>query len=198
MKAPIQETKEFQLCPAGTFPARVVQLVHLGTADWYGKGEKKNNVRVTFELPTKLMAKNEDGKELPFFISKEMSFSMYKEAGLRKITHACMNAALTDSEAEAFDVDEIVGKACLINVIHKAGKGDNADKTYANFESASPLVEGMEVAEAVNPLVIFSLDDFKQDVFDNLYSYVQDKIKKSDEYIALQQPEEVKSGDVPF
>jgi hypothetical protein len=44
------------------------------------------------------------------------------------------------------------------------------------------LPKGMEVPEAINPLVYFSLEDFDQAIFDDLTKGIKAMIEKSPEY----------------
>jgi hypothetical protein len=53
---------------------------------------------------------------------------------------------LHDDEAYNFNLDDLLGEACLLNVV-RTEKGGN---TYANIQGASLLPKGMTAPELVN------------------------------------------------
>ena len=71
MKAP---SPERVLAPAGTFPARVYNIVYLGTVKGEYKGLPTSSfrVRITWELPTKTHVFKEGESAKPFSVSKTL------------------------------------------------------------------------------------------------------------------------------
>lgn len=47
-------------------------------------------------------------------------------------------------------------------------------------------MKGMNIPEAINPLVYFTIEDFDQTTYDSLPGFLRNKIAESKEYKALQ------------
>lgn len=196
---------------AGTYIARCYSMVHIGTVKETYMGEEKNvnKVRLTFELPTELKVFKEENGEQPQVISKEFTLSLAEKSNLRAFLNSWRGKALTDDECKSFDITVLAGKACTLSIIHKTSK--TSGKTYADIASIGGVMKGMEVPELINPLVIFSVANFNQTVWDSFPEFIKDKIKLSLEYQAIagsitdkaQAPaqvlsEEEKEDDLPF
>ena len=175
-------TTQRQLPPSGAHPARAVQMIYLGThtKDWQGESKQKKLVRITWELPTELAEFKEGEGEQPFIVSKTYTLSLHEKAALRKDLESWRGKAFTEAEAQGFDVAVLLGKECLLGIIH-ATKGD---KTYANISSISRLPKGMVCPPAINPLVEYSVTSHNADVFNNLPEFIQKQITESAEWKA--------------
>ena len=188
--APKKEVERV-LAPAGTFPARVFKFMNLGTRFQEYKGQLKDYpdtlINISWELPTELnkfTVKKEDGSEeeveKPFAVSREFTLSMGKKSNLRPFVEGIIGTQLTDDEAYNFDLEELLGKACLITIAHR--KSEKNGNTYANVISATPLIKGMEMPEAVNEQRIFNVNDSSLEDIEALPEWLRDKVKESDEY----------------
>lgn len=175
---------------AGNYPARCFQMIHIGTVDDNFKDEIKhlNKVRLTWEIPTILKEWKEGEGEKPAIISKEFTLSMGERAILRKFLASWRGKDFTDEESKAFDITVLVGKPCLLNVIHKTSK--DGSKTYAEIGSVSPLPKGLTCDEQINKSMILSYDNFDYELFESLPDFIKVKIKGSDEYKAMSNPHE--------
>jgi len=185
--------------PKGTFLARCYSLIHLGVQDVEWKGEKKTayKIRLGFELPTK--KSNFNGVEKPLVISKEYTLSMGEMANLRKVVEALIGTTLTESEAVGFDVESILGKACLISVIHTERNGN----TYANIGDVLPLMEGQECPEQFNETVLLSFENWNDELFASMPDFIKDKISKSPQFQKMMKApakaeEVINPDDIPF
>lgn len=178
----------FSPIEAGNYPARCIQMVHIGTVEETILGAIKhlNKVRISWELPTELKEYKEGEGEKPAIISKEFTLSLSDRANLRKGLASWRGKDFTEEEAKLFDVSKLIEKTCLINVIHKTSK--DGSKVYAEIGSISPLPKGMVCDPQITPSKIFSYDPFDQSVFDSLPDFLKDKIKTSDEYRAMAAP----------
>jgi hypothetical protein len=105
---------------------------------------------------------------------------MHEKSTLRKDVHSMMGKTLTDNEAKSFNIFNLLGKECMVNIIHK----QSGDKTFANIQTITPVPKGMVCPPAVNPQLVFSTQQPDMDAFRKLPEFVQDKIKLSDEFIA--------------
>lgn len=179
----------------GNYVARCIKMIHYGTIteDYLGTPKTLNKVQLTWELPTELKVFSEEKGEQPYVLSKDFTLSMHEKASLRKWLEAWRSKAFTNAESEAFDITNLIGKACMLNVI-RTTKGD---KTYANISGVSSIPKGLSCPPQINDSVVFSVDDFKQELFDTFPDYIKDKIKSSAEYKAMQQPNAVHTDPEP-
>jgi hypothetical protein len=188
----------------GNYPARCIQMIHIGTVEEtiQGKTKQLNKVRLTWELPTEMKEFKEGEGEKPSIISKEFTLSLNEKATLRKYLASWRGKDFTDEQAKMFDITVLVGVPGLLNVIHKTSK--DGSKTYAEIGSISPLPKGLVCDPQVMPSKILSYDDFDIDMFNSLPDFLKDKIKSSDEYKAMAHPQEISAtsgtsdDDLPF
>jgi len=179
--------KSFSPVEAGNYVARCYSMVHIGTVPEEYKGEKKvvNKVRLTFELPTETKVFKEENGEQPYVISKEFTLSLHEKSSLRKFLESWRGKGFTENEAKYFDVSKLLGKPCMLNVIHKTKLDGNI---RADISSVSPIPKGLTCPAQVLPSLIFSVNHFSQEVFDTLPEFLQDKIRTSREYKQLSVP----------
>jgi hypothetical protein len=179
--------KTFAPVEAGNFVARCYSMVHIGTIPEEYKGEKKetNKVRLTFELPTETKVFREENGEQPYVISKEFTLSLHEKASLRKFLESWRGKGFTEQEASHFDVSKLLGKPCMLNIIHKT-KLDGSIR--ADISSVSPIPKGLTCPPAVLPILIFSVNQFDPEIFETLPEFLRDKIRSSREYKQLSIP----------
>ena len=161
---------DFEITPAGNHIGICYMVCDLGEqeVDWQGAKKVMRKVRFSWELPNELM---KDGR--PFSASKKYTLSLGDKANLRKDLESWRGRAFSDQELEGFELFNVVGKACMINVIHETANG----KTYANVASVAALPKGMPAPVMVNKKVMFSLnDDNAVDVFNGLPEWLQKMI----------------------
>ena len=197
MKAPKSNKldKPQVLIPAGTHLAVLYSIIDLGTQENKydpSKGPKRI-VRLTWELPKKRA--DFDGQSKPLVLSKELSFSMFNQATLRKIVEAMIGEALSDEEADDFDFNKILGAGCLISVKHT--KSNDGTKTYNSYAGCAPLMEGMIVPKPENKTVIYSVDEGENAVFASLPDWIKQKIQASPEWSGEGAKEE-EGDEIPF
>lgn len=176
--------KDFTIHPAGVFPARCTRIIELGTTntEWEGKAKKSRKIAFSFES-AELMGQDEGefaGK--PYLITARFTASLGEKANMRKSLEAWRGRKFTPVELEAFNLHNVLGKPCMVNMVH--GNGDQG-KVYSNIASMMPLPAGLTAPQAVGPLIFFSLAEFDQKVYDSLTDYYKRAIAESDEYKAL-------------
>ncbi len=166
--------------PEGNHSARCIQIIDLGTqkSEWKGQPRFVAQVRLVWELPEVTKEFREGEGEKPFLIAKTYTASIGKKSALSKDLESWRGRAFTDEERAGFDLKNVLGKPCLLNVIHETKDGN----TYANISSVSQVPKGMTVKPAVNPIVEFSLSEFSQAAFDALPDFLKEKIRLSPEY----------------
>ena len=161
----------------GTYLAICNMLVDLGLQfnETYKNSSRK--VLIGWEIPDETY--EYDGETHRKTLSKRYTASLSERATLRQDLAAWRGRDFTQEELAAFDLRNIVGVSCLINVIHKESNG----KTYANISSIMALPKGMKKAALNEPPIIFDLDTDDLSVIDNLPAWIGEIIKKSETYL---------------
>lgn len=176
---------------AGTYPARCYSMIHIGTTKENIMGEEKwlNKVRITWELPTELKEFKQGEGEKPYVISKEFTLSMNEKANLRKFLEGWRGKGFSEDEAKAFDITALLGKPCMISVIHKVSKKGN---TYAEISSCSTLPKSMTCPPQINASLELNYTDSWDNVeFSKLPDFIKDKMTQSKEFKAMMNPESI-------
>lgn len=179
----------YEPVPAGTYAARCISMVEIGTVEETFQGENKRvkKVRFTWELPTETKVFKEGEGERPYSVSKEFTLSMHEKANLRKTLEGWRGKAFTEEEAKAFDITALLGKECMISVIHKSST--DGTKKYAVISSISTVPKGMKVPPQINETFVFSYDNYSREAFEKLPEYLREKMVKTPEYKQATQPD---------
>lgn len=206
INATSKSSQNFEPIAAGVYVARCYYMCEIGTVPVQYMGETKwmKKVHIKWELPNELKVFKEENGAQPMSISNEYTLSMSSKAHLRKMVEGWRGKALTEAEAENFDISKLLGKECMLSIIHNT-KGD---KTYANISSVTQLPKGTTCPPQINETFEFSFENYDQKKFDSLPDWLKDKIKKSEEYLVVSDPnwhggqsgggEEQELNDLPF
>ena len=165
----------FTPAPEGTHVARCIRLIDLGTqhGEYLGQASVRNQVMVIWELPNTKMPS--DG--LPFTISGFYTNSLNEKANLRKSLESWRGRKFTADELKKFDLESVLGKTCMLQVIHN-------ENGRAKIQSIMALPAGTVVPKQVNPSQAFWIEGATQELFDNLSDGIKAIIEKSDEWQA--------------
>lgn len=177
----------FEQPPAGIFPAVCVQVIDLGTQtnEYQGETTKSRQVRIAWELQgadmlgggaTGFMSNGE-----PFMVTEIYTLSLNERANLRSILEGWRGRPFTEEELEGFDIANLLGKPCLVDIEHKAKQSGG---TKAKVKSAKKWPAGQEAKIPVNELTYFELTDFNPDTYNGLSQWLRDKIALSPEFAA--------------
>lgn len=189
----------FKQVDPGTYPGRCVRVIGLGTqhSEYQGKPQTKVQVIVSWELPTEIIPEG-DFKGQPYMVSRFYTSSLGEKANLRKDLASWRGRDFTPEELKGFDLKNIVGKACMISVIHN-------DKGKAKVNGIMALPKGMQVPPQVNPSVLFNVFQWDEEVFQSLSDGIKEIIKKSDEYqmtqgggLPVKESNMPDEGEIPF
>lgn len=170
---------DFEQAPIGTHVARCIKIIDIGTqkGEYQGKVNIRRQCIIGWELPNELMTEG-DFAGKPFTVSRFYTASLGEKANLRKDLENWRGRQFTEQELMGFDSKNILGKPCMLSVIHN-------DKGKARVAGVMAVVKGMEIPAQVNPSVYFSLDDFDQAVFDALSDGYKKLIQASPEYQSI-------------
>lgn len=164
---------EFAMTPEGSYIGRCIKVIDLGTQTSTGqfgtKSQKK--VMVTWELLDDEV-KMEDGR--PFSVSQFYTASLHEKAQLRKDLESWRGKKFTDDELEGFDLNNVLGTYCLIQVIH------SKDGQYANVQTI--MKHKGDKPEGVNELVSFDISNPNMVVFDSFSDKMKAKIMAAPEW----------------
>lgn len=162
------------------------QIADLGTQHFEYMGESKftRKVRVTWEMPEQ---PKDDGR--PLAVSKEYSLSWNAKSHLAED----MKAGYGADPSQKFDLKEILGKPCMLNVVLQQKKDGSG--SYPKIAGLAPLrsQDKDKGYTAENPLVCFFIGteksgyaEFDKTAFNGLPDFVREKIVKSPEYAEWQ------------
>lgn len=184
---------DFAPIPAGMHHGICYGVVDLGTQPAFGNFPSRRKVVFLWELPDERgdfeITRNgtKEKANLPRAISALYTLSLSSKSNLRPMLEGWRGRAFTEQELDGFDVMNVVGANCLINVIHNT-KGD---KTYANVKAVNPLPKQMVKKTAENPPLKFSMDDFPAGTPiqqpPNIPDWIWARVTQSDEFIRLSQ-----------
>ena len=199
----------FTPCPAGNHVAVCYAVIDLGfqhsdAFNWEGKqieASDRPQIMIMWEIPEEQI--EIDGEMKPAVISKFYNAFFSERATLRQHLEAWRGRTFSEEELMGFNVMNVLGKACMINVVHDA-------KGKAKITSISALPKGMTAPRPTNPLITIDFDDFNQVSFDSLSDGIKAIIQKSPEYKAIHEkhsgfrerenpaPEFDDDQDIPF
>ena len=188
----ITRTATREPVPAGVFPARCYKLMHFGTV--YDKRLDKmiNKLRIDWELPTEMKVFDEAKGPQPLSISKDYTASFNEKSNLYKDLSSWLGDL---SKYDEFELDQILGNECMVNIQHKVSGAGN---TYAYVASITPMPTGMNCPPPVNPQFVWDYENhFDDGVLENMHEYFRDLIKSSVEYKLKMNPPNIQDAPPP-
>lgn len=112
---------------------------------------------------------------LPRIISKEYTYSLGEKSNLKKDLEAWRGQAFTEEELKGFNLLNVLNKGCQLQIINKENNGT----TYNNIAGIMALAKGMKI-EPLEKTTVFDTEEPETwEAFDNLPSWIQEKIKKA-------------------
>ncbi|PQA83205.1 hypothetical protein C5F52_10915 [Limnohabitans sp. TS-CS-82] len=175
----------FAPCPAGTFLARCVRLLDLGTqtTDYQGETKTAHKVLLAFEI-LDADVRRDDGQ--PHVVSKRFTASLHEKSALRKMLASWRGRDFTPDELKAFDTRAVLGKTCLISLVESIKDGTN----YTNIAGIMAAPKAMQPPEGTCNESLLHWDMAAPDwvTFAALPKRVQEQIEASPEFKALTPP----------
>jgi hypothetical protein len=96
----------------------------------------------------------DDGK--PFTLSRDFTLSLHERSGLRPFLVGWRGRDFTNEELQRFDVQNLLGVPCMLNVVHKPG---SEGRIFANVTAANPLPKRTTAPDPVGDLLYYSTDN---------------------------------------
>ncbi len=178
---------ERQLPEAGATTGVLFSLVDLGTqkVTWDGEEKWTPKLRLAFELPDQVLEGEvtENGKTTkvtkPMVVSIELTRSLGERATLRKLLEQWRGAAFTSKELASFSLKNLLGKACLLTLVHKTSQ---AGRQYCAIQGMAKLPKGMRAPTTTqNGQVFYEIEQGTGGQFSELPEWLQEKIRSSKE-----------------
>ena len=178
--------------PAGTHLGICYSVIDIGTPPQHGNFPSRRKVLISFELPhvRASFTNKETGatEERARVISGDFTLSTDKKATLRKHLAAWRGRDFTADEAKAFDIGKVCGVPALLSVVHKPSA--DGSKVFANIASIMAPMKGVVAPPLENAKLIWDIPAAAPVAFpDDMPEWIQNRIKASDEYIALTNPQ---------
>lgn len=177
--------------PEGTHLAVCNMLVDIGIQFSERFNNRNEKVIIGWELPD-VKIDLSDGPHSRS-ITQTYTSSINEGSNLRNDLAAWRGRDFTKQELDAFNLRNILGTSCLINVVHKQSNG----KTYANIQSVMALPKGMNPGQLTEPPVEFDFDLNPLTDIEKLPKWIREQIKKSETYQGkIQQNKDLRNAGV--
>lgn len=170
--------RSYEPIAEGTHVAICFGLIDIGLQ--YNEKYKNSaeKVIILWELPDQQI--EIDGKLQPRIFSKEYTASLREKAILLRDLNAWRGRSFTEEELEAFDLRDVLGVPCFIQINHTERNG----KKYANMASIMSLPKGVQRPVGTMEQISFDMDTSPLSEIEKLPKWIQDKIRNSETYLA--------------
>ena len=169
---------------AGIHRAVCFSVIDIGR-QYSEKYEKSSHqLIIRFELPEQRMPVVDSSgkvKDTPRIVSKRYNLNLHEKSTLAKDIRSWRNKAFTSEEEEGFDLSQLLGKNCMLQIQHLQRDG----RTYATVSTVMPLMKGMEKSTPENPLCYFCFADHGSEIPPDTPDWIVEKIKDSEEWSRL-------------
>lgn len=173
---------DFDLCPPGMHVAILCKVIDIGTHVDPNFKKAKRLGYLAWELPNLMLPETKEHGARPRLIYKRYTLSHNEKAILRLDIESWYGQSFSTKDlddADGFDLDALLGRPCILNVVH------SEDKKYANIATVNPMIAGLECPAPYYTPFSFGLDPFDAALFGELSENMQNKVKESEEYKAL-------------
>lgn len=161
------------MIPASILPYAPWSLTLVCSTIAFNKSARK--VRLVWEIAGETVTI--DNKEMPRQIFKDFTASFDDRSNLRKMLQSWRGKPFTPEELKNFDLPNLLGACCLLQLIHKTSERNNV---YVAVENIMALPKGTAKPQA-SKTACFDLDDPKNyGVFETLPRYTQEAIAQAE------------------
>jgi hypothetical protein len=180
----------FEATPPGAHLGRCYRIVDVGTQKSEYMGEVKFLHKIM--LGWEILSTDDQGNPIrmqdgrPFGIFKNYTLSWSEKANLRLDLQSWRGKPFTAEEMRRFDLKNVLGAYCMLNVIERPGKDG---KMYVNVAGVTPvpgMIKQNGLPEPVNKNEMFNLSDPDMALFQSFSENLKKKIQASPEWQRLQ------------
>ena len=161
----------------GSYAAVCYMLVDIGVQKNERYGNSSRKVIIGWEIADEYV--EVDGEQKPRVFSARYTASLNEKAILRRDLSAWRGREFTEEELSEFNLCNIIGAPCLIQIIHKEG---NNGRMYANLASIMKLPKGMSTPKMTLDPVIYDIDESDIHDVDKLPEWIANVVKQSESY----------------
>ena len=166
----------FEPVPQGTHLAVCAMIVDLGVQFNKSFGNSSRKVLLGWELPEETY--EVEGEKKPKMVYNRYTASLNESSNLRRDLAAWRGRDFTEEELLGFDLANVAGASCYLNIIHKESNG----RTYANISSIMALPKNTPKGKLSEPALIFNLDTATDDDIEKLPEWIKKIVKESVTY----------------
>jgi len=176
------EGKQLDPIPAGVHQAVCYSVIDLGVQPSQNpKFPPHHKVQIGWEIPSEMIETEEGPK--PRVIGKDFTLSLGKKANLLAALQSWRGRPFTEAELDGFEVADVIGANCLLNIIHKPST--DGTKVYANVLGIMPLPKGMPVLKPINHPMRFDIPkDGAISLPEDMPEFIKKKIMQSEEWVS--------------
>ena len=192
----------FKPAPAGSHIARCYMVVDVGTHHNPMFDNYRHQWMVGFELPNEPPRKwkDKDGveQERTETVGKFYTASLSEKANLRKDLESWRGRPFTEDELKGFAPRNILGKPCMLNVVHKTKQNG---ELKAEIAAIMPLTRGMTCPPAIMGEIFYDLAAHEDILFNLLPKGLREMIRRSEEWKKIAENQNVAAAhgeDEPF
>jgi len=168
---------------AGLYQAVCYAVIDIGTQ--YNERFNKYNRKcvIIWELPDVRIEIDRDGDKLnlPRARSKRYTISLHEKSNLYQDLVSWRGKNFTGEELAGFDLFNIAGKNCMLNIVNE----QKGDRTYDKISGVAKLMKNLEPKDPENPVVTYSISDHGTNIPENVPDWVKHEIKQSEEWKRL-------------
>ena len=172
-----ESSGNFTPAPAGNHPAVCIGLIDLGmqTKEYPGQPATINReLMVIWELPYE---ENPDDPNFAITVSKFYTVSLNEKANLYKDLISWRGCAFTNEELDGFELENILGVPCLLNVVQKTKQNG---KVKAEITGITPMPKNMErPIPATKELIKFNMETSSREEYNALSNGIRGIIDRA-------------------
>lgn len=180
----------FESTPSGMHLARCYRIIDLGTqkSEYMGVSKLLHKIMLGWEIhgtdDNNVQLKMKDGR--PFAMFKNYTFSWAEKANLRADLQSWRGKPFSQEEMRRFDLKNVLGAWCMLNVIEKPGADNKMYVNVAGVAPVPPMIKNAGLPTAVNPNEMFTLSEPDMTMFQSFSDNLKKKIMASPEWEKLQ------------
>lgn len=189
-----------KLVPVGIQPARCFAIVDLGTQQETFQGKPKDPVRKVlfiWELTKFMVTYKEGDKPEPLTVKQQYALSAGKKAKFPDVLKSWGTLPKRPEKIGNDLLQKYLGAPCMLTIEHSEdGQWSNVG---GSGRAVSPFMkDSFEPPIKHNTPIFFDLDAFSWEQFHSLQPWIQNIIRKSEEFpaIAAKNPEPIGSGSI--
>lgn len=163
----------------GTYMALCYGLIDIG--DVYS--EKFDKCSPKFMILWELVGAGTvtiDGREFNRTVSNSYSKSLGTKSNLRKDLRAWRGREFTEEELKKFDMVNILGAPCQIQIINQTVNG----KTFSNIAAIMNLPKGMPKPQPTQDIILWDFEDHKigDEAWERIPAWIKNQIEGNETY----------------